>query len=140
DTITCTITTKDFDMADPVHFKKLFWWGADVVTGNAITGTVSAIVVAPSTTTWSQMTGIWSTQTQVWSFGAGAPAPIVDTIIADGAYGLSKSVKFKKSMRFRKVRFNMQLVTRGLSTDGPAKLFSLIAIIATKQTVSKKVN
>ncbi|MGH7791593.1 MAG: hypothetical protein ACREOB_04685, partial [Thermodesulfobacteriota bacterium] len=42
DTITCTITTKDFDMADPVHFKKLFWWGADVVTGNAITGTVSA--------------------------------------------------------------------------------------------------
>jgi hypothetical protein len=139
DNIACSIVTKDFDMADPVHFKRLFWWGADVLTGDTVVGSLEPIVIT-SGETWDEDTGNWNADSETWGAGAGAPPPTQTTIIADGVYDISKSVKFKKSIRFRKVNFSLQLQTKGTSTDGPAKVFSLVAVIVTKQTVAKSVN
>lgn len=136
--IICILTTKDYDMADPVHYKRLFWWGADLVSGNQIIGSIEPITFSfnPS---WDALGLGWDSITGPWDSPLITPSPTVTVIAADTIFEQSKAVKFKKALRFRKANFSVQLETTGKSTNGPVKVFSLIAVIATKQTISKQV-
>lgn len=138
-TFDCIVTTKDYDMADPVRFKRLFWWSADVLTGNTIVADVQPIVVgsAPlwseleSTTTWEDL--------KTWESPLLTPTVTQTTVVGDNNFLLSKAIKFKKSLRFRKVNFSVKLVTDGTSSQ-PAKIFSYIAIVKTKQNIVAQVS
>lgn len=138
DTVNCIVRSKDFDMADPVHFKRLFWWSADLITGNEITGRTS-----PVTYTFSP---IWnSLDDSAWDDLGTWDNPLVvptstDTIIdQDNNFSLAKTVKFNKSLRFRKINFEVELQTNGTSLE-TGKLFSLTATVLTKQGIVQKVS
>jgi hypothetical protein len=136
--IRCTAKTKDFDMADPVHFKRLFWWSADILSGDLIIGTTVPVtnVFQPI---WNDLTMGWSSIPGPWSQLLSFPAGVVDTVTADNNFQLAKTIPFLKSLRFRKINFQIELDTEGRSVE-IAKLFSLTANVLTKQRITQKVN
>lgn len=136
--ITCSITTKNYDLAVSHKFKKLFWWGADVLTGNTVTGIVNP-VVAQFKTTWDQMSSKTWDELNTWDF------PLVDlssisTPVTSGTNVLRKFVKFPKTLRFRQINFTVSLTSAGSTVDGPARLYSITIIAETRATVTQGSN
>lgn len=136
-TIDCIATTKDYDMADPLRYKRLFWWGADLLTGNEIVAAVEPITLI-FTPTWDQLGTLTWAELGTWNRPLTEPVDTMTTVPADGVFNTSKFSKFLKALRFRKVNFSVQLQSNGTVTE-PAKIFSYIAVVRTKQTVSKQV-
>lgn len=114
-TITASITTKDYDLANPYQFKRLYWWGASVTCLTTVTGIVTPVVTA-------------------------SPTSITTNVSASsGVLGMRRFVKFPKGLRYKQIHFQISLTCTGNTTDSPVKLFSLIAMTATKETLSKAI-
>jgi hypothetical protein len=138
--ISCTIQTKNYDLADSHHFKKLMWWGADILTRRNVTGTATPVIQSFGVT-WTQMAANpWSFYTvKTW----GQPLTDIPTAITSITYAgdLGRMfVKFLKALRFRQINFTLTLLTTGTTVQGPPRVFTLTAIIGSKQTVTKQVN
>lgn len=137
-TFDCIATTKDFDFADPVRFKRLFWWGADLTSGNAITADILPITLSFSPTWLDLGNKKWS-ELNTW----GQPLEVASTtqtvVAADSIFNTNKMVKFNKSLRFRKANFSVLLKSNGSSSQ-PAKIFSYLALIRTKARVTEQVS
>lgn len=133
-TIECIATTKDFDMADPLRFKRLFWWGADVISGNQIIADVQPISLQFSPT-WEQLGDTIIDELNTWGNPLDENSTTETIIAADNIFTTSRMVKFLKSMRFRKINFSVMLESNGTSLE-PAKIFSYLAVVKTKQQVS----
>jgi len=141
-TIACHIRTKDFDIADPVHFKKLYWWSADVLTGNNVIGAASPITIAFSPS-WEQLEDsggdlAWE-ELGSWESLLDTPSSTTTQYTGDNNFAISKTYKFMKGLRFRKINFVVLLVTDGSLTQ-PSKIFSLTATVRTKQAIVKTVS
>ena len=138
--ISCKITTKNFDMADSHHFKRLMWWGADVLTTRDVIGEVVPIMLNFQVL-WSQLTSnLWADLTgNTWAYPLGSAAKF-DTGVSNSSAGGRLFVKFLKSLRFREIQFTVVLKNDGSTSQGPCRLFTLTAIVGSKQTVSKQVN
>lgn len=136
--IKCIATTKDYDMADPVRYKKLFWWGADLLTGNEITASVEPItlVFSPS---WTDLGNNTWADLGTWGRPLDEAAVTITVVDADSIFNTGKMVKFHKGLRFRKINFSVQLLTDGNALE-IAKIFSFLAIVKTKQIVSAQVS
>lgn len=134
----CIATTKDYDMADPVRYKRLFWWGADVLTGKDIVGSIQPITLINSTTWDALNTETWGDLNTWESPTVGANA-FVKTVTGDNISNTNKMIKFGKSMRFRKVNFSVQLQTNG-TTLQPTKVFQLVAVVGVHALVSAEVS
>lgn len=133
-TFFCIATTKDYDITDPLRYKRLFWWGADVITGEDSTGSITPITLISSTTwealnleTWNDL-GTWASPLSVAS-------TFMETVTGDGISNTNKFIRFGKSQRFRKARFSLKMQTDGTTTQ-PTKLFQFMAVVGIKQTVS----
>lgn len=135
-TMFCIATTKDYDMADPIRYKRLFWWGADVISGNQITADVEPITLVFSLT-WSQLEDNAWEDLNTWEQPLTESIPTQTVVAADGVFNTNKVVKFLKSLRFRKVNFSVQLESNGTSLQ-PAKIFTYLAIVKTKATVTAR--
>jgi hypothetical protein len=137
-TFFCIATTKDYDMADPVRYKRLFWWGVDVISGQDLTGSIVPITLVNSVS-WDALT------TQTWddlgTWGNPIPASLAfqETITGDSIANTNKLIKFGKSMRFRKANFSLMLKTDGTPTQ-PTKIFQYIAVVGVKQLVSARIS
>lgn len=136
--ITCTAKTKDFDMADPVHFKRMFWWSADVLAGDRIVGKAFPVTYTYSPL-WGELTQAWQDIPGPWSQLLSEPLSVNTEIAPDNNFVLAKTVKFMKSLRFRKIAFEVELDTVG-SSSTQAKLFSLTSTVLTKQKITQKVS
>jgi hypothetical protein len=136
--IECLISTKDFDMADPVRFKRLFWWGADVLTGNEIVGDVKPIVLNFQPT-WNDLSGFSINDLGTWGAPLAEPSVTSTVIPGDNNFLISKAPKLGRSLRFRKVNFSLRLLTNG-SILQPAKVFAIVAVVKTKQKITAKVS
>lgn len=136
--ITCTAKTKDFDMSDPVHYKRMFWWSADILAGDRILG--QAFPVSYSfAPVWSEMTMSWGEVIGTWGQPLSEPFSVSTEIDPDNNFILAKTVKFMKALRFRKIAFSVELDTVG-SSSTQVKLFSLTATVLTKQRITQKVS
>lgn len=135
-TMYCIATTKNYDMADPVRYKRLFWWGADVVTGQTAVGSITPITLINSTTWNALTTETWSSL-ETWASPLASAAAFVETITGDNISNTNKLIKFGKAMRFRKANFSIQLQTDGTPTQ-PTKIFQFVAIVGIKQLVSAR--
>lgn len=138
--IICTLQTKNYDLADSHHFKKLMWWGADVYTNQDMVG-VAAPIISSYRTTWGDVAALtWaSVAGNTWNQPTIAPTT-EQTNVSDSSAVLRKFVKFYKTLRFRQMYFTLQLAYDGSTVSGPCRLFTLTAIMASKQTVGKQVN
>ena len=136
----CIATTKTYDMDDPVRYKRLFWWGVDVITGNQVISSLEPISLVTSATWDSLLLETWA-DLDTWKnpLGASVNNPFQETVPGDGLTSTNKMIKFGKAMRFRKANFSLQLVTDG-SPNQITKIFQYVAVVATKQIVSARVS
>jgi len=134
----CIATTKDYDMADPVRYKRLFWWGVDVITGQNVVGSLTPITLINSVT-WDALTTETWADLGTWGSPLSGSVAFTETITADNVANTNKLIKFGKAMRFRKANFSLMLVTDG-SPVQPTKIFQLVAVVAVKQLVSARVS
>lgn len=132
----CIATTKDYDMADPVRYKKLFWWGADVLTGEEVAGSITPITLINSTTWDALSTETWG-DLETWGSPLSTASIFQEVIPADSIANTNKLIKFGKTLRFRKVNFSVRLETDGTITR-PTKIFQYVAVVAVKQLVSAR--
>lgn len=137
-TINCSIMTKNYDLANSYQFKKLNWWGADVVTSNNVTGTANPIIFGFSATWDLLSTKLWN-DLLTWDQPL-TGASVSSTVAAGGSGTLRRFLKFPKALRFRQINFELDLSTSGATTDGPVKVFSLTIFAATKEVLTKAVN
>lgn len=136
--IKAEIKTKNFDMAVSHQFKRLWWWGADVVSNNAVTGVATPIQLAFKST-WDDLSAFTWDQLNTWSQPLTTPGTVT-TVRATGTGVARRFAKFLKSLRYRQINFDVKLDTGGSTRDGPARIFTLTAITETKQTVPKGLN
>lgn len=139
-TITCRAKTKNFDLAASQVYKRLYWWGADVLTGNAVTGTASPIVIGQQTL-WGDLfdQNKESDDLGIWSSPFSGNVSVITNVGASS--GTSRIfIKFLKGLRFRQINFEITLTSNGTTLDGPCRLFTLMIIAATRQTVVKSVS
>jgi hypothetical protein len=137
-TIHCIATTKDYDMADPVRFKRLFWWGADIVTGRDIYADVVPITFQFSPT-FAQLEDLTFAELNTWGSPTMSNLPTLTEVDGDDVYNTSRMVKFNRGLRFRKVNFSVMLESDGTDLQ-PAKILSFLVIVKTKQKVSAQVS
>jgi hypothetical protein len=134
----CVATTKNYDMADPIRYKRLFWWGVDVITGNLVASSITPISLV-SATTWNALTTQTWADLGLWGDPTSGPLAFVDGSVADAISNTNKLIKFGKGMRFRKANFSLRLETDG-SPNQPTKIFQYIALVSTNELVSAKVS
>jgi hypothetical protein len=134
--ISCSITTKTYDLAVSHSFKRLFWWGADVLTSNSVTG-VATPIVASFQSTWDDLTN-WDAL-NTWDFPLSSPASTT-TAVGSISGVMRRFVKFAKGLRFRQINFTVTIPSSGKNTDGPARIYSLTALIRTAATVGQGSN
>lgn len=139
-TITSSLTTKNFDLADSHHFKKMMWWGADILTNQNIIGFANPVVTDYKVTWYDLRTKYWNDiKNNTWYNPLLTPSPI-ETDVTITTSVSRKFVKFKKALRFRQINYKLTLIGDGSTATGPCRVFTLTAIIASKQTVSKQVS
>lgn len=134
----CIATTKDYDMADPVSFKRIYWWGVDVITGQDAVGSITPITLI-SSTTWDAL--IAQTWADLLTWGAPTTGSVAfqETIPGDDVANTNKLIRFGKALRFRKANFSLRLETDG-TPDQPTKIFQYTAFVGVKQTVTARVS
>ena len=127
-------------MAISHEFKRLWWWGADVGTNNDMTGVVTPIV-ASFLVTWGDLSTYTWGQLSANTWGQPLSTSSSVTTTATSNTGTQRRfVKFAKGLRYRQIKFKVKLFTRGYTTDGPAKVFTMTAITEAKAIVPKSVN
>lgn len=136
--INCTMTTKAFDMGFSHRFKRLMHWGVDCISGRSITGIATPFAVSYSTT-WQQLhSHVWH-ELGTWQFPLFQnPKTTVPQLTGLGI--VRHFIRFPKSMRFRLIQFEVDMVTAGNTVDGPARLYSITAFVSAKQLAPKAVN
>lgn len=136
--ISCSMTTKAYDIGLSHRFKRLMHWGVDCITGRDTVGTVFPFSISYKVT-WQQLHFYQWSQLNTWGYPLFS---IPDIIVSQpqGAGLARRFIRFGRNVRFRLVQFRVDMVTAGNATDGPARLYSLTAFIAAKQLVPKAVN
>ena len=134
--ISCVIKTKAFDMGFSHRFKRMLHWGVDVITGRDITGTALPFSETYSST-WAQLANYHWHDLGSWQF----PLFVIPTTTVFLQIGQGRIfVRFPKSLRFRLVQFEVDMLSAGNTTDGPARMYSITAFVVGKQLVPKAVN
>jgi hypothetical protein len=134
ETINCLIKTKNYDYGVPHRYKRIMWWGADVSTLSAITGTVQPVIIGFSVTWDDLATHTWD-ELNTWDQLLSLPVVIQTIVGAQSA--LRKFAKFAKSLRFRQINFQVEFSYDGTNITGPARFFTITTLIGTRQHVSK---
>lgn len=137
--IESTILTKNYDFDTSHSFKKLMWWGADAISKQTITATVTPVVLGGVSNTWGDnLTRTWAVAlTTTWDDSA---VTFVETVRPTGRNILRLFAKFLQTLRFRQINFRVTMLGNGTTTQGPPRIFTLTAIIGNKQIVPEAIN
>lgn len=141
ETFTAEITTKHYNFEVPYSFKRMFWWGIDLLAKAKVDVNVLPVTYQRPVK-WSQVaTYTWADLANA-TWGRPLDIPINVTDHADiGNYTDQRMfVKFLKSLRFRQISFNVKSTLDGSNNTGPLRIFSLTAFVSNKQLVSQKIN
>ena len=138
--ISCKIKTKDYDMESSHTYKRLFWWGVDLVSNSQVTGKINPITASYGvrwsdlhTYTWDQLAG------NTWDQPLSTPTSIEDIVPPESSTLNKIFIKFLQAIRFKKVNFEVTTSYDGTIIKGPVRLFSLTALVRIKQHASKTV-
>lgn len=108
--IVCIARTKYYDFGEPYSWKRLFWWGADLVSEDDVTA--QAIPYQGTTVT--------------------------EVVSAADTDPENRFYKFEKALRFRMLSFSIETTYGGSTGTGPVRLWTFSAFLRGKQTVSKE--
>lgn len=133
------LETKAYDFGPSYTFKRLFWWGVDVLARSQTTFKVSPIVYA-TPVTWGQVGAVPISQLQTWGRPLDVTLDVTDSASLANPAKYRTFVKLLKGLRFRQVSFIIESTVDGTEATGPYRIFSLTATVDSKQVVSKKVS
>lgn len=146
--MTCRFRTKIYNYQSPHTFKRIMWWGVDVVAKGAVS-VVEFPVITRKVILWDDLENITYDSWASWDFPTYSLPQVTDNAIAGDA-PQRKFIRFIKSLRFRQIYFTVAVETDGsvdvLTLDGipvepyPCKVFSISTVVANKQLVPAKVN
>jgi len=138
--ITCVARTKYYDFESPNTFKRLFWWGCDVIASGTVTGKIVPIIYNTQIK-WQDLTGLtWGDiDDNLWIQPLLVDPTITDVVDASGTKS-RKFLKFQKSCRFREVYFEVRIDTDCSPSKAPVKIFSIAPTLSQKQKVSQKIS
>lgn len=138
ETIDCSFITKNYDFGISSNFKRLYWWGADVIAQGNV-GVSANPVVYNIAITWDQLMAFTWDALQTWDQPLTALPIVTDSVSALGA-GSRKFLKFLKALRFRQIFFKVMITNDGTAATAPSRIFNLSVYVNRKQTVSKKIS
>lgn len=136
--IKCTMVTKAYDVGLSHRFKRLMHWGVDCITGRNITGTLYPFTIAYRVT-WAQLHQYQWHQLNTWEYPL-FTIPQVVVSQPQGAGLARRFIRFGKSLRFRLIQFQVDMLASGNTSDGPARLYSITAFVASKELTPEAVN
>lgn len=136
--INCTMVTKAYDVGLSHRFKRLMHWGVDCITGRNITGTLYPFTIAYRVT-WAQLHQYQWHQLNTWEYPL-FTIPQVVVSQPQGAGLARRFIRFGKSLRFRLIQFQVDMLASGNTSDGPARLYSITAFVASKELTPEAVN
>jgi hypothetical protein len=137
-TITCYVVTKNYDFGVSYVYKRMNFWGVDVTTSKSISGIATPIVFG-EVVTWGSLTTLTWNSLGSW-LNPTTLDPSVTTTVGETSGSLRRFVKFLKGLRFRQIKFKVQMTTDGTLLDGPCRLYTITVFAASKQHVSKSVS
>lgn len=136
--ISCKMFTKAYDIGVSHRFKRLMHWGVDTITGRTIVGIVYPFSISYQVT-WEQLHTTQWHALNTWGYPLFI-IPNTEQTQPVGAGLARRYIRFPRSLRFRLVQFEVDMLTVGNTSDGPARLYSLTAFVSGKQLVPKAVN
>lgn len=136
--IKCGFQTKTYDIGLSHRFKRLMHWGVDTITGRTIIGTVFPYSIAYAVT-WNQLHPYQWSQLNTWGYPLFV-FPSTSQTQPVGAGLARRYIRFPRSLRFRLVQFQVDMLTLGNTSDGPARVYSITAFISGKQLTPLAVN
>jgi hypothetical protein len=139
ETYTARLVTKAYDYGPSYAFKRLFWWGADILAKSNTTFKVSPIVYGVPVT-WGQLVGVPWTSLKTWGSPLDISIDVTDSANISNPTGRRTFIKLLKSLRFRQVQFTIETSQDGSPSTGPLRIFSITAFVDAKETVVKKVS
>jgi hypothetical protein len=135
-----SVVSKTYDFESPFTYKRLFWWGADMIAKSAFTATVFPISYGRKLTWREADLRTWR---QAGSFTWARPADITIREVSLRNVGGTVNrtfVKFLKGLRFRQVNFKINGNTDSTLPNAPFRLFGITAFVDVKAKVSQTVN
>lgn len=138
--INCYIITKNYDIAASHLFKRLYYWGADVLSNRSVTGTATPIVFGFQVTWGDLYDGNYTwADVNTWQNPLTSAASIT-VAISTGTGTQRRFVQFLKALRYRQINFRIDIPTIGTTADGPCRIYTLSVATKVKQKVGKAVN
>lgn len=137
----CYVITKVYDFNVPYSFKRLFWWGVDILSRRDLSYTAHPVQYTRAVT-HDEMAAFTHDQLATGSHAQ----PFSVSVDVSGSMSISNSlgnrmfVKLLKSLRFRQIYFTVAGTTAGTVITAPLRLYSIIAFIDSRQLVSKQVS
>jgi hypothetical protein len=137
ETVEINLITKDYDFGPSYGFKRLFWWGADVLAKGDTTYYARPIVYTTAVT-WGQVGATPIATLGTWGRPLDFSINVTDHVDGSNIIGYRTFVKLLKGLRFRQISFRLNAVVQ--ASDDPYRVFSVTAFVDNKQQVSKKVS
>lgn len=137
ESVEINLVTKDYDFGPSYGFKRLFWWGADLLQKADTTYYVRPVVYT-SSVLWGQVSAVAISTLGTWGRPLDFSLNVTDSVGGGNTIGYRTFVKLLKGLRFRQISFRLNSVVQ--ASGAPYRIFSLTAFVDNKQQVSKKVS
>jgi hypothetical protein len=139
ETFNWALVTKTYDFESPYTYKRLFWWGVDVIAKGAFVAQVFPISYGRRIT-WDQAKLRTWAQAKSFTWDRGADIAInVDTNMNISGSSDRTFVKLLKSLRFRQVNFKLSGTSNGKSDSSPMRIFAITIFVDSKEKVVAQV-
>lgn len=143
DQVTFSTRTKAYTIAIPYTFKRLCWWGVDLLANSTVNAQVIPVTFGIPVT-WAQIAALNLTWAQRGTFTWANPLDTVisvsDTANVVNLSGVRMFVKYMKSLRFRQIQFILFSTIDGSTVTGPFRIFSIKAFIINKEKLTKQIS
>lgn len=141
ETFRCEIASKLYDYSIPYSFKRLFWWGVDIVTPVTIDAVIYPEVFNKAVT-WAEVTAAgvtWNSGT-IWGRPLDRNINVSDSATPALISGARTLIRYLKAIRFRKIMFEVSGNSLGTPETSPIRVLSMVAVVSNKQLMPKKIN
>lgn len=136
---TARLITKAYDFGVPYGFKRLYWWGVDLL-GKTFTSFKVTPNAYSTQVTWGDLSAVPFSQYQTWGRPLDVSLDVTDSISGANPAYYRTFIKLLKGLRFRQAQFTLETTTDGSGDTGPFRVFSLTSYVDNKETVVKKVS
>ncbi len=137
----CYIRTKNYDYQTSSRFKKLFWWGVDMIGRQTQMEFIAHPVALSKGITWAQLGAYRWDQLKTWGRPLDSSIEQFDSVVLEGgSLDGRKFIKLLKALRFRQIGFTVRGTTKGDISSSPLRVFSVSTYVDQREQVVAKVS